>query len=313
VTIFGESAGSVSVSLLSHLPKAAGLFKRVIPESGVCYPSGDVLLSKSEAKQARELLLNKTGLTHQALLTMDASELRDLTLETLDPHGSFTPIFVSGVGQPSVDGDVYPTVATQLDPLEIDLLHGYNSGEVRMAPPDGIPTGALSFFTKHLGDAAPRILAQYGRDPSAKELIADACMRCPSVRYAKRVAARAGTQAYFYVFDNPHDASVHGAELPAVFGTADEVELEGVVLKTSTALVHRTQLIWTDFAKGLNISESVAGGWPRVQTNSTVRAILVGKEINVVEIATARCAAWEAAETAVGGFATARMCNELMV
>ena len=126
VTIFGESAGSTSVSLLSHLPEASGLFKRVIPESGVCYDSGDVLMTAEEAASARAELLSKTGLSHQQLLTMDASELANLTMRTFDPNSEFTPLFVSGVGQPSIDGDIYPDVATKLEPLAVDLLHGFN-------------------------------------------------------------------------------------------------------------------------------------------------------------------------------------------
>jgi len=316
VTIFGESAGSVSVSLLSHLPRARGLFQRVIPESGVCYDSGDVLMNATEAKQARDLLLRKTGLTQQELLTMGAWELSNITMRTFDPKAEFTPLFVSGVGQPSVDADIYPDVATQLPPLPVDLLHGFNSGEVNMRPKDGIPNGALSFFTKHLGGAAQAILAQYGAQPRDVDLIADACLRCQSVRYAQRVAARPGSQVYMYVYDNPHGASVHGAELPAVFGTAEEVSLEGTILKTSEMLVQRTQRIWTDFAKGRNLSEA-GPEWPRIQADihGSVNAMLMGtaKETRVVEIPNAQCAAWEAAEAAVGGLATARMCNSLMM
>jgi len=313
VTVFGESSGSTSVSLLTHLPKASGLFQRAIPESGVCYYSGDVLMNASEAKQARENLLSKAGLTQQELFAMEASELRNLTMRIFDPNAEFTPLFISGVGQPSIDGNIWPDVPMQLPPLPVDLLHGFNSGEENLSPPGGIPNGALAFFTKYLGKAAKSILAQYGLHAKDVDIIADACLRCQSTRYAQRVAARTGSQVYFYVYDNPHHASVHAAELPAVFGTADEVFLEGTKVMTSEALVLRTQRIWTDFAKGRNISEAVSG-WPQVGTNSSsARAMLMGDEMSVVEISTEKCAAWEAAEAAVGGLVTARMCNAVMV
>lgn len=316
VTIFGESSGSTSVSLLSHLPKASGLFHRVIPESGVCYDSGDVIMNTSEAKQVREAFLGKTGLTQQQLMTMNASKLRHLVMHTYDPNNEFTPIFVSGVGQPSVDGAIFPDVATQLKPLPVDLLHGFNSGEVLFGPPGGIPGGAPAFFSRYLGEAARGILAQYGEgEPVLEEVIADACMRCQSARYARRVAARSGAQVHFYVYDNPRNASTHGAELPAVFGTAAVVTMEGTTLRTSEQLVRRTQKIWTDFAKGRNLSE-VVPGWPRVQgTTASLDALLLGDELGVTttRLSTARCAAWEAAEAVVGGFVTARMCNEVMV
>ena len=184
------------------------------------------------------------------------------------------------------------------------------SGEVRMMPPSGLPPP--SFFVKYLGNAAHSVLAQYGQHPDPTDLIADACLRCQSVRYAQRVAARKGSQVYFYVYDNPHNAAVHGAELPAVFGAVGEVSLEGTILRTSAKLVQRTQQIWTDFAKGQNISE-VVPGWPQIQDGTSVHAMLIGEETSVLEISTARCAAWEAAEAIVGGWMTARMCNALMI
>lgn len=186
-----------------------------------------------------------------------------------------------------------------------------------MSPPNGIPNGALAFFSKYLGkEAAQGILRQYPKAVKAVDLIADACMRCQSLRYAKRAAARADSQVYFYVYDNPRGASVHAAELPAVFGGAGEVNLEGTLLKTPEALVRRTQRIWTDFAKGRNLSllEGATLFWPQVQSSGvSVRAMRIGEEMSLMEMTTARCSAWEAAETSVGGLVTARMCNEVMV
>lgn len=308
VTIFGESAGGTSVCLLSHFPKASGLFQRAIPESGVCYNSGDVLMNATEAKQARELFLSRTKITPQQLLTMDASELRNLTMRSFDPHGMFTPMFLSGVGQPSIDGDIYPNEIAKLTPLPVDMLEGFNSAEYPDVPRP--KNGALAFFTKYLGGAAQDILAQYGENPNLDDVIMDGCLRCQSARFAKRVAARPGSQVYMYIFDNPKGICGHGFELPAVFGNAPEVMLEGRILKTSEALVRRTQHIWTEFAKGHHLRE-VVPSWPQIQTDSSVYAMLMGEEMNVLEITTAQCAAWIAAEAAVGGFTTAKMCNEI--
>ena len=64
VTLFGESAGSISICILTVSPLAAGLFHRAIMESGVC-----ALLSKtglgagdsSDAPTAAELRAEPGG------------------------------------------------------------------------------------------------------------------------------------------------------------------------------------------------------------------------------------------------------------
>jgi len=149
------------------------------------------------------------------------------------------------------------------------------------------------------------------------DIIADACLRCPSVRYAQRVAQTVATAVYFYVYDNPHQNSPHGAELPAVFGTGPTIRIgmEGMPLTTSQALSERTQRIWTDFAKGVRRGSSISVEQVGVNVNDPfIRAMLIGETATgVVNISTVACDAWERAEDAVGGFVTARMCNMLMV
>merc|ERR1712129_532013 len=99
---------------------------------------------------------------------------------------------------------------------------------------------------------------------------------------------------------------------PAVFGTATEVHLEGATFATSAALMRRTQRIWTDFAKGRKLSE-VMPGWPAVKPESpSVKALLMGEKMRFTAFPTAQCADWEAAESAIGNFATAHMCGALM-
>ena len=72
VTIFGESAGAGSVSLLPLMAGTQGLFKRIIAESG----SVTLTYSREECKKLTRLLLDKSGCA-----TMD--ELTALSEETL--------------------------------------------------------------------------------------------------------------------------------------------------------------------------------------------------------------------------------------
>ena len=89
---FCESAGSVSVCTLSHLPVARGLFHRVIAESGSCYPSGDIILNKSEATEVRARYLRLLGIPEHELLTMNPQLLINLTLRAIVPNAKKIPI-----------------------------------------------------------------------------------------------------------------------------------------------------------------------------------------------------------------------------
>jgi len=251
---------------------------------------------------------------------MDAQELIRRTMHAVVPNAStvdrFTPIFVSGIGQPSVDGSIFPDVASRLTPHPVDLLHGMNSGEVLMQPPNGIPGGPLTFFRQHLGHvAADRVLAQYDlAQTKDADLIADACMRCNSVKFARRVAAQhSGAQVKMYLYDNPRYASFHGADVPAVFGTADHLIMPDGSVNTSEALVHKIQTIWTQFAKGENITKLLPH-WPEMPPGhgGVVHTMVIGEgdHDHVRGIDTSPCDEWAAATDAIGGWATARMCND---
>ncbi len=110
VTIFGESAGGMSVGTLLGTPAAAGLFRRAIAESGAC----QALSSTDQAATVTEMVAKEVG-GFEALLTA--------TLEVLlaAQNAVSTPLtgsFGSGSGatgllpsSPVVDGVVAPDPA----------------------------------------------------------------------------------------------------------------------------------------------------------------------------------------------------------
>ncbi len=109
VTIFGESAGGMSVGTLLGAPAARGLFHRAIPQSGACHNS----LSRDAAARVAELFSEKAGVS-------DVEELRRLPVERiLEAQTSTVLHFAANRGaigdgkkvplglafQPVVDGD----------------------------------------------------------------------------------------------------------------------------------------------------------------------------------------------------------------
>ncbi|MGO8837016.1 MAG: carboxylesterase/lipase family protein [Limisphaerales bacterium] len=124
VTIFGESAGSSSVSALMASPLARGLFQRAIGESGAMVGTGRPMKSRVEAEQAgvkfAESGLKTTSL--EALRALPAGEILKAALK--QPQESFRPI---------IDGYFLPTNCLSIygggGQSHVPLLAGWNRDE----------------------------------------------------------------------------------------------------------------------------------------------------------------------------------------
>ena len=121
VTIFGESAGAGSVSLLPLIEGTDGLFKRIIMESG----SPAFTYSREECRSLTEKLLKSSGCSDMAqLAALDEETLMELN-EDLNDYNNF----------PERDGVVLPEDlygAWESGALEgIDVLSGTNRDEAR--------------------------------------------------------------------------------------------------------------------------------------------------------------------------------------
>ena len=104
VTIFGESAGSVCVSMLMASPLTKGLIHKVIGESG----SGFRLNGLSEepvAARAEEDLKFATGTLHaptlKELRAIPSDKLEEISFKAKDPKGNLRFF-------PNIDGYVLP-------------------------------------------------------------------------------------------------------------------------------------------------------------------------------------------------------------
>src|SRR6185503_7265444 len=115
VTIFGESAGAMSVGTLLSTPRADGLFRRAIAESGAAHtvlsaPTarriGNYLADKLEVQATREAI---AAIPVERLLAAQAS-LKGEILAHPDPERWGNEVVASMLPwQPVVDGDVIPT------------------------------------------------------------------------------------------------------------------------------------------------------------------------------------------------------------
>ncbi len=240
VTVFGESAGAVSVCWLLASPLAQGLFHRAIAQSGTAARIAPDIdgAEKTGVRLARKLDIGEGQSPDEALVRLRAIPARRL-IEVLQPT-----MLQPGAGGrrgesfgPCIDGYVvtgFPDALVAAGTFNrVPLLIGTNSGDGSVFVP-GLGTRDASGFRRlvrlRFGDQADEILQLYPEDPHdpqelMRDLFTDVSFVAPARRLA-RSAAGHGVKVHLYHFDRVPpilgrrtDAAPHGLEIPYVFGT----------------------------------------------------------------------------------------------
>jgi carboxylesterase type B len=294
VTVFGESAGAMSIGMLLAMPRAERLFNRAILQSGAAHqvtPADDALriagyLAGKLGVPATRDAIAAVGV--QRLLAAQAA-LKDDLLADPDPERWGQAVVASVMPwQPIVDGDILPG-----PPIEriaagaggaVDVIVGTNTDDWRLWL---VASGAMARITVGILTGPVRAygyqsLAAYGlpaeqalsayrmRYPEAPpgELLAavqtDWWMRIPAIRLADAhaTAASAGAGTFMYEFDwaSPGLGAVHAVEVPFVFDTAaTDAPLFGPLLGNDPPqeLARSMHAAWVSFAG------TGDPGWPR--------------------------------------------------
>ncbi|KAF4439692.1 carboxylesterase 2 [Fusarium acutatum] len=245
VTIFGESAGAMSVATLLAVPKAKGLFHRAIVQSG----SNPKLNSTATAKRIGQRLAEVLGIeaTWEAIKATPSdqilhaqAQLRDELVARPDPAfwGEVALSFIPWA--PTIDGDILPV--NPMDAIrigaaaDIDLIVGSNTEETRLFL---VPDGSIDRITEENLSA---IAGVYGLQPEGLEayrelhlgastgelfsaIQTDWFWRIPAIRFADAHAetARALTYMYEFAWQSPQMGgrlgASHSLEIPFVFDT----------------------------------------------------------------------------------------------
>jgi para-nitrobenzyl esterase len=267
VTIFGESAGSWSVSALMASPPASGLFHKAIGQSGAFMFATDAE-TRAAAEGRGEAFAAEVGAGGLA-------DLRAVPAERLvEAVGRRTYLF-----EAIVDGHVLPEPARAIfargEQAPVPLVVGWTSAEVPLGPSAG------AYLDTMLGEAFPpesRAAAAVHypggtaeeRWRSAVTLASDRWMVRETWTWAE-LHARAGFPTYRYLFDQPRP-SADGPPAPDVPGAAHAQDIEftfgtlaSLPLAWSEAdreVSHLMGTLWTSFARtGVPAAESMPR-WP---------------------------------------------------
>lgn len=245
VTIFGESAGAMSVGTLLSMHRAEGLFRRAIGQSGAAHNVN----SATTAQRIGRILAEKLGVppTREAIAALPVermltgqAELRNDLVTHPDPERWGSEVVVNMLPwQPVVDGEVI--AARPVDRIAagasagIDLLIGTNTDEQRLFL---APSGAIDQVTF---EALAGIFVGYGLTvgalatyraaypvASAGDLLAaiqtDWYWRIPAIRLADAHSKGIGsTFMYEFAWRSPQFdgrlGACHALEIPFVFDT----------------------------------------------------------------------------------------------
>jgi para-nitrobenzyl esterase len=231
VTIFGESAGGMSVSMLAASPAAKGLFHRAISQSGghfgparVGAVGGATSPPLKVAEAIGQSFLKSLGAS-------DVASARQLPPEKI--HAAFGPQ-LQGAFWPVFDGDVLPGDQYELYQAQrfndTPVLIGWNSDEGATFSQGQTPPEALQQLLRTAyGTHAEKLLAVYPHATTAestqsmRNLLRDTTFGWPTWAWAMLQSKYGSNKAYVYYFDHrtplsPNGAG-HAAEIPYVFRT----------------------------------------------------------------------------------------------
>jgi para-nitrobenzyl esterase len=260
VTIFGESAGAISVLNLVTTPSARGLFQKAIVESGGgWFPPGQ---SREKAEAAGIKIAAALGIP----ATSTAAQLRRIPAQALAdtnlPSAGFTDPRLSPEGMTSaIDAGRHAAVP---------LMIGVNTGEDSLLDHGGGVAKARAGIKPDVMAQLRKLYGPVDDDTLTRDYFRDALGTAPARWVARKWSSSA--PAYLYRFEHIDEAALphrsrapHGGEVFYVFETLGEQPASIGAVQPSAAdkrMAAEMHARWVAFARTGSPNARGLGRWP---------------------------------------------------
>lgn len=278
VTLFGESAGGISVIDLMTAPLARGLFQKAIVESGGGRNTVLAMKSLREGEAAGIAFADKVGIKGEDAQALAA--LRDLPFEKVVAGLNMMTMGTPTYAGPMIDGKILKEAPEQVfsagREAKIPIMVGANSADIGFA------------FVKNLdelfapfGPNAAKARAVYNPENSTElrmvvPLVAMDRMMVEPARFIVRTLAAAGEPAYEYRFSYVADSmrkqwkgAPHATEIPFVFDTVAARYGKDLTESDENA-ARAANAYWIAFAKNRDPNSDGRPNWPKYNAHDDV-------------------------------------------